>query len=219
MIKKLSFIFVMSAFMGCSNIQPQLKDSNNTIFALDKSNTGRICALYPDKQKIKTFGTLVHGKLEGKYIEYYENGSPLLKTNYAKGKQNGIVKKFYPDGQLQIKGYMREDMPNGKFTFFDEEGNRESVKNFKDGVYDGNYMEFYSNGAVKTKGVYTEGYKNGLFSFYNDKGRKIQEGYYVNGLRNGIWKDFDENGKVVSSVDYKNIGHVNPEDKINNTAI
>lgn len=214
MIKKLSFIVIMSAFIGCSNLQNQMKDVDNAIFALDKSNTGRVCTLYPDKQKIKTFGTLINGKLEGGYTEYYENGIPLLKTTYANGKQNGVVKKFYPDGQLQIKGYMEEDMPNGKFTFFDEKGNRESVRNFKNGIYNGYYMEFYPNGAVKVKGNYTDGYKNGLFSFYNDKGIKIQEGYYVNGLRNGIWKDFDEKGKTISSVDYKDTGYINPEEKL-----
>ncbi len=213
MLKKLGIIIIVSAFLGCSNIQNQIKDTDNTIFALDKSNTGRVCTLYPDKQKIKTFGTLIKGKLHGRYVEYYENGNPLVVLTYVKGKQNGPARKYYPDGKVEIKGYMKEDIPEGKFTFFYDNGNRQSIKNFKNGIYNGYYMEFYPNGAVKIKGNYTEGYKNGVFSFYDDEGKKVQEGNYLNGLRNGIWKTFDKNGKTVSSVDYKDTGYINPEEK------
>lgn len=217
MIKKLSFIVIMSAFIGCSNLSVhdhQTKNFDNAVLAVDKSNTGRICELYPDNQKIKTFGTIVNGKLQGKYNEFYESGKLLLTVNYENGKQNGIVKKYYPDGKVQIKGTMKNDLPDGKFTFFYENGKREAIKNFKNGIYDGYYMEFYQNGIIKVKGYYAEGYKNGTFSFYNENGKKIQEGLYINGSRNGVWKNFDENGKTISSVDYKNIGFINPEDKI-----
>ena len=213
-MKKIFFVALMLAFIGCSNVQPQIKDADNTIFAINKSGTGKVCTLYPDNQKIKTFGTLVRGKLEGKYIEYYENGMPVLVARYKEGKQNGVIKKFYPEGELEAKGFMKDDIANGKFTFYYKDGTRQAIKNFKNGVYNGYYMEFHQNGAIKIKGNYNDGYKEGLFSFYNDKGQKIQEGYYKNGSRNGVWKNFNDKGQVVSTVDYKDIGYINPEDKI-----
>ena len=129
MVKKLFFFLAVLFIAGCSNTQNQLKDMENAVFSLDKTNSGRVCALYPDKQNIKTFGTLINGKLQGRYTEYYKNGSPLLITYYKDGKQNGTARKFYENGNIQIKGFMKDDLAEGKFTFFYEEGGRSSIKN------------------------------------------------------------------------------------------
>ena len=172
MVKKLGIFALLMVLVGCSNVENQLKDTDNAVFSLDKSNTGRVFVLYPDKQKIKTSGTLVEGKLQGRYTEYYENGNLLLVTTYKDGKQNGYAKKYYPNGKVEIKGQMKNNLAEGKFTFFYEDGHRQSIKNFKKGIYDGYYMEFYPNGAVKVKGNYTDGFKNGIFSSYVGKSGK-----------------------------------------------
>ena len=191
MIKKIILLFAVLLITGCTNLENQMKDTENAIFAVNKKNTGKVIALYPDKEKIKTYGTLVNGRLHGKYFEFYENGSQLLVLNYNNGKQNGPAEKYYPNGNIEIEGTMKNDLADGKFTFFYEDGTRQSVKNFKQGVYNGWYTEYYPNGNIKSKGNYTDGYKNGNFFFYNEEGKKIQEGKYLNGLRYGIWKNFN----------------------------
>ena len=143
MMKKLFLIFLVLFAAACTNTENQLKNDKNTVFALDKSNTGRVYSTYPNEKNIKSFGTLVNGKLQGKYLEYYESGSPLFVTNYKDGKLNGTAKKYYSNGKIQVKGYMKDNLAEGKFTFFYKEGGRQSIKNFKHGIYDGYYMEFY----------------------------------------------------------------------------
>ena len=137
MIKKIGLIFLLAVLAGCSNIENQMKNTENAVFALDKSSSGKMVVLYPDRQKIKTAGTLVEGKLQGKYTEYYENGNLLLVTAYENGKQNGYIKKYYSNGNVEIKGRMKNNLAEGKFTFFYENGSRQSIKNFKEGIYDG----------------------------------------------------------------------------------
>ena len=160
MIKKIIFSFCAILITGCTTTKNQLKSTENTLLSVNNKNTGKICTLYPNKQKIKTFGTLINGKLQGQYLEYSENGIPLLITNYKNGKQYGSAKKYYSNGNIHIKGSMKEDLAHGKFVFFYKDGERQSIKNFKDGIYDGYYMEFYPNGAIKIKGNYEAGYKN-----------------------------------------------------------
>ena len=143
MMKKLFLIFLVLFAAACTNTENQLKNDKNTVFALDKSNTGKVYSTYPNEKNIKSFGTLVNGKLQGRYFEYYESGSPLFVTNYKEGKLNGTAKKYYENGKIQVKGYMKDNLAEGKFTFFYEEGGRQSIKNFKHGIYDGYYMEFY----------------------------------------------------------------------------
>ena len=94
MMKKLFLIFLVLFAAACTNTENQLKNDKNTVFALDKSNTGRVYSTYPNEKNIKSFGTLVNGKLQGKYFEYYENGSPLFVTNYKEGKLNGTAKNL-----------------------------------------------------------------------------------------------------------------------------
>ena len=102
-MKKIFLIFLVLFAAACTNTENQLKNDKNTVFALDKSNTGRVYSTYPNEKNIKSFGTLVNGKLQGKYFEYYENGSPLFVTNYKEGKLNGTAKKYYENGKFCSK--------------------------------------------------------------------------------------------------------------------
>lgn len=202
MIKKITLFFLAVFICGCSNLPNQLAGKKDTFFSLDKNNSGKIISTYPDNQKIKSSGTLLNGKLEGKYIEYYESGQILLIAEYHSGKQNGISKEFYPNGNIKVEGYFVNNIPQGKFVYYYEDNNTHFIKNFKNGLYHGEYLEFYQNGNIKTKGTYINGYRNGTFYFYNENGIKIQEGNYINGVRSGIWTSFDENGKEISTINY-----------------
>ena len=81
-----------------------------------RSNTGRVFVLYPDKQKIKSSGTLVEGKFQGS-IRVLSNGNLLLVTTYKDGKQNGYAKKYYPNGKVEIKGQMKNNLAERKVYF------------------------------------------------------------------------------------------------------
>ena len=93
MVKKLGLIFLLAVLAGMFKYRKSVKNTENAVFSLDKSSSGKMVVLYPDRQKIKTAGTLVEGKLQGKYTEYYENGNLLLVT-HIKRKTERVSKKI-----------------------------------------------------------------------------------------------------------------------------
>ena len=73
-------------------------------------------------------------KMDGKYINYYENGK----------KESEV---FYKDGEL-----------DGKYIGWYENGKKRGEAFFKDGEEDDKSTEYYENGQMK----YTENYKDGV---------------------------------------------------------
>jgi len=93
--------------------------------------------------------------------------------------QEGLVKSFYPNGNV------------------------ESEINFKDSVREGEAKFYYENGNIKEERIYFNGRVEGLVKIYSDSG-KLNEVFVIeDGRRDGPTNLFDEDGNYVSDVYYE----------------
>jgi hypothetical protein len=105
-------------------------------------------------------------------------------------KPEGIVKEFYPNGQIKsIESYLngkrdggfRKFLPNGQIVLF---------VTYKNDVLDGESREYYDNGQWKTVKDYKEGMLEGFVQEYDSQGHLQHQIYYHNNIP--ILRQIDE---------------------------
>ena len=99
-------------------------------------------------------GKIKNGKIEGEWLEYYENGQLKIKRNYKDGKLEGESLRYHKNGQLESKG------------------------NFKDDEKEGEWLHYRSNGKLWRKYYYKEGKKDGKWTWYDTYGNLVKTELY-----------------------------------------
>lgn len=115
---------------------------------------------------------------DGKWTNWFENGTVRSEESYNKGITTGIWKVWYENGQL------------------------ESEINFTAGTA----VHFYKNGNKHSEGGIAAGMVNtGKWTAYHENGNKNFEGTYTSdGQKDGVWTWYDETGKLTTTQTFKN---------------
>lgn len=198
---------------------------------------------------------------EGIVTYYYKNTNKKSLTNYVKGRINGIYLEWYENGSKKLEGENIEDEKkktsmlkinqfwdlygvqkvvdgNGFFEDKDEkEYSKGEVKNgFKDGIWEGSlknsqitYKETYKNGKLisgesldknKVTYNYTEietkpEYKSGIMNFYHYVSKNYRMPN-VQGLKGKVYVTFvvDKDGKIVEPKVLRDLGYGTGEEAI-----
>lgn len=62
-------------------------------------------------------------RIAGRYVAYHPNGQKQIVMSYVNGKPNGSVTLWYANGQIWIKGQLRDWQEVGVWRNWDEDGN------------------------------------------------------------------------------------------------
>jgi antitoxin component YwqK of YwqJK toxin-antitoxin module len=92
--------------------------------------------------------------------------------------QSGLYEKKYKNGQVSLRGEMR------------------------DGKREGTWFSYYEDGKLWSQGEYVNGQRNGKSISWYPNGQKRFEGNYTNEKQTGTWKYWDETGKLSQEVNY-----------------
>lgn len=162
------------------------------------------------KRFLKRESAYKNGKLEGKDIVYFPNGSLKSEYQYVRGKKEGKFRAWYSSGFLQAEGFFKEDMPIDVLREYYPPNPKEPMtrsilaKETTYGESMGSAMvsEFSPKGVKVSVMYLKEGVPDGDFkSFYLD-GTLMRSGVFLNGLKHGLWKDFYQNGSLHSEQEY-----------------
>jgi hypothetical protein len=141
--------------------------------------------------------TLVNGRLNGEYKEYYHDGQLYAHCTYKEGKLHGEYKEWWENGQLREHYIYKEGEHHGQFKSWDYDGQLNVHCTYKDGEFHGEYKEWWSNGQLYEHSFYKEGEKNGKYYAYDYYGydeSRIKKYYTkgkVNKFRTFIFKHFN----------------------------
>ena len=119
------------------------------------------------------------GKINGKSINYFTNGTKKWEEEHIDGKIEGVVKSYYKNGQLN------------------------SEMNYKEGIIQGEYKNYFPDGKIKITGQYLNGEKSGDWVWYHYNGNIDTECNYIKGKLNGLYKNYDVDGKHYSDHEYR----------------
>lgn len=98
----------------------------------------------------------VNGKLHGKQITYYSDGSVAEITNYEYGHKEGKWVRKYADGSMRARGQYVNNKLHGDVMYFDQQGRPEWSGTYVRGLKEGSWYT-YKDGKPVHQEVYFEG--------------------------------------------------------------
>ncbi|MBO7444815.1 MAG: hypothetical protein J6T86_00185 [Bacteroidales bacterium] len=127
------------------------------------------------------------GDLEGYYVEYDEEGIPVVQGNYVAGYEEGVWQ--YRNGTSVESGHYDGGKKEGLWiTTFDPTHTAFEIRYDQD-VRDGKYVAYWENGTVKTLGKYNKGLQDGLWTYYNEDGHTTLTTLFKDG-KEIKWNDY-----------------------------
>ena len=186
---------------------------------------GRYTRFYFNGNKSST-GKLVDGT-EADTIFYYDIRGHLQEYKIPYGDSieyyinNGPIKMFYPNGGVEVVGFVKNHIAGDNWTGYFENNKIEFIRNLKNDtgwvtsyykngrVSDSDYVEgkklfnikrWYENGQLRTVNEFKLHDYNGFQKQYYPSGKLKGIGFWLNGKGNGEAKSWYENGKLQSLV-------------------
>lgn len=125
--------------------------------------------------------TVLHG-IHTKVSKY---GDLLEMITYAHGKRDGRFVKYYDDGVTETEGRYREGQLDGTIVWYYTLGHPEKKLTFAMGELNGPFALYFENGNLQEEGAFAKGQKSGPFVEYHPDGAKASEGTYEDGFFQG----------------------------------
>ena len=140
--------------------------------------------------------------LQGRSLNYFENGKIVLEENYDKDELHGRQIFWSENGSIVISKEWKHGMLNGKWLEFYETGEKEGEGIFNNGT--GNMVRWYEDGAIKERTSFKNSMEDGMSISWYKNGKKSDETYFKKGMVHGELIEWDENGKITKDEVYKN---------------
>jgi antitoxin component YwqK of YwqJK toxin-antitoxin module len=96
--------------------------------------------------KVRGVYFLFDETLNGRIIDYYENGDTASIGEYANGIKNGMTRKWYPGGQMKFEGNYVDSYYQGAVAEWYPNGQPYSLFNYKGGKEIGRQQAWQENG-------------------------------------------------------------------------
>ncbi|MEJ5350202.1 MAG: TonB family protein [Melioribacteraceae bacterium] len=95
--------------------------------------------------------------------------------------QNGIIKSYYPDGNLYYEISYVNDVLDGTSFWYYPNGNLKTMKEFSKGKLNGYVRQFYESGLIKEEFYVKDGIINGTHRIYYENGALKEINIYEEG--------------------------------------
>lgn len=144
----------------------------------------------------------------GTCTEYFEDGTIKAISNWRKDVLDGKYIEYFNNGKTRYEGEYKNGLKINQWQYYHENSDKlrltENYK-YKDGM---NYLEgqanFYDlNGKLKESDYYLKNKLHGLSTTYFANGKVKDTLTYNNGILQGKAIYYDENGKVIKEEFYK----------------
>lgn len=172
-----------------------------------------------------------NGLKQGYWQKNYPNGKPIYKGFFKNGKPNGVMKRYFDNGELKAiikfpeegdsvyaelyynngklfsEGNYVRNRKEGEWKFYSYYDNTlKAIVSYKNGMKHGNEISYYPNGTKAELLQYNMGSKNGKWEQYFATGEIKQEATYVNEQLHGAYVIYYPSRlKYVDGTYYKNL--------------
>ena len=157
--------------------------------------TGKVTGIYS--------GSMIDGLPSGVWEEY-DNNTLLSKSTYDNGKLDGKLINYYRNGSIKEIGYVKNNRWVGKYHEYYDNRNIREKKNYIDGKLEGRSMLYYKNRQIKESKFYKNDKLNSEYLYYYSNGYLWIKSNYNNGKLDGDRFIYYEDGKLEKKEFYRN---------------
>ncbi len=211
MLKFLSILYLCFFTMGC-NKQEVIIDKDNKSITFYEFNSIYKKINLSDEGFVESIQTFKNNQLDSEWIadnsncqpanEFYGNGQIKVKGYLKNNKKHGLWSYFDRNGHLIIDRYFSYDKPTSIWIWYDHYNNEniEKYELYDDIRDDGNLTRYFQSSNIKEIKSYTNNQLNGEYFLYHDNKENILNirGNYLSGAKVGNWESFDKNGKLTN---------------------
>ncbi len=182
----------------------RLRKDFDTSFSIYSYNNGELHGLNVvySQGKIKEIGHWEHGKQNGLFQLYTEEGILIDNAMFKNGERHGLTEQYYPTGIKRISGNFDNGKKIGEWKSFYEDGKLYLYEEYKNNKREGKLQQFYPDGTLQVEEYYKNNFHHGKCMNYFPNGKKSLEGEYIHNKQNGIWLFYYDNGKLKMEVNY-----------------
>lgn len=165
----------------------------------DEVVNGNVYQMFGDQKVV--LGKMVKGKKEGKFTYWFSNGSKSEEVFLSNGKVNGKFVKYYEDGTLQLQGNAKDGNIYYKKRW-NEKGELVSEKNLNKLTLSG-VNKIYKKGRLNELNYYKNNLRHGTDTTFDNSGNIYATVEWVKGKKEGYSKSYS-NGQVIRTTGYEN---------------
>jgi len=115
--------------------------------------------------------------------EYYESGQIKARRSLIDGKAEGLWVEWFETGTPRYIAEWRQGEGHGKWIYFHENGQISSRETVKDDIWHGISESWYANGMKKMEGHLRVGAKHGVWKYWAQDGSLQRTEEFVYGTR------------------------------------
>jgi antitoxin component YwqK of YwqJK toxin-antitoxin module len=136
-----------------------------------------------------------HLPYTGKSFDLHKNGEKQEIRIYKDGKEEGLQKFWYDNGNKMSEVNVKRNEQHGLSTFWYKSGNKKSETNWRDGKTDGLMSSWHENGQKMENATYKKGKPDGRSLTWHENGQTKSETNWKNGQMDGTLTLWHKNGK------------------------
>lgn len=184
------------------------------------------CCTYRSNGELHTECLYSYGLLHGPWKIYFLRGDGRVQqeTNFVNGKEDGMSRRWYPNGRLASQFPMVDGQRRGQVREWYEDGGLSTEYEMENNVMHGLYRIWeegtgdlvlegqFANGRRQglwghwtefgySEHEYLNGFEDGIARMWTSKDRAslLREGFMVNGRREGPWRYWYKDGGPMES--------------------
>lgn len=147
---------------------------------------------------------------EGKFKNYYKNGSKKEKGEYLNGALVGKYVRYYKNGRKKIETTYSDNKIDGKYIVYFKNRRICMEINYREGLASGSFKTYHNDGNIHELGTYYKGKKASVHVFIRNGNPKTKWFYDVlgNEIENKtIEEEYFYNGNIKERVHFPHLRH------------
>ena len=168
---------------------------------------------YYESGSKRSMGELVHGREQGPWEGWWENGNLQYQGFFINGKADSAWKFYDEEGLLTRQTTFQNNLQHGSWTEYYGDGQVSGTGHYSYGRLDGPCTYFYEDGSISSKGFLHLDKPDSAWEVYYTNGKLESKGSYKDGVQTGPWTFWSEDGVMLQQLTFINDGIV----KVNNT--
>ena len=211
MLKFLSILYICFFVIACNEKEVVIDKDDKSITFYEFNSIYKKINLSNDGF-VESIQTFKNNKLDSEWIadnsnlqtanEFYGNGQIKVKGYLKNNKKHGLWSYFDRNGHLIIDRYFSYDKPTSIWIWYDHYNHKnvEKYELYEDLRDDGRLTRYFQSSNIKEIKSYTNNQLNGEYFLYHDNKENIINirGNYLLGTKVGNWELFDRNGKLTN---------------------
>jgi antitoxin component YwqK of YwqJK toxin-antitoxin module len=146
-------------------------DTLEKVQYVNGSIEGQRVLYYPNGQ-IYIVENYINNQYNGPYQSFFESGAPKQFGTFEDGQFEGELKTYYeqPAGQLKEVVQLVNGIENGALKQYYANGQIQNESSYSEGLKAGPFKEYHENGNIAAEGVYVEDFEDGEVKIFDTTG-------------------------------------------------